>query len=135
MKLTAVIIMLYGLITLFFGIYWLIVDNNFLALVFGISIGVIMMGNAYTAYQNNYTGIYITIVLTLALSIVFALRFTKSVTILPGGMMFVSSIVTLAVSIYSLSYKKHIKEYGCRLVLIEFADKFRIFAVRNGKSI
>ena len=110
MKLTAVIIMLYGLITLFFGIYWLIVDNNFLALVFGISIGVIMMGNAYTAYQNNYTGIYITIVLTLALSIVFALRFTKSVTILPGGMMFVSSIVTLAVSIYSLSYKKHIKE-------------------------
>ncbi len=107
MKLTAIIIMCYGLITLFFGIYWLIADNNFLALVFGICIGVIMMGNAYTAFQKNYTGIYITIVLSLAISIVFAMRFTKSVTILPGGMMFVSSIVTLAFSIYSLSYKKN----------------------------
>ena len=39
-----------------FGIYWLIVDNNFLALVFGVAVGIIMFGNAYTAYRNNYTG-------------------------------------------------------------------------------
>jgi uncharacterized membrane protein (UPF0136 family) len=107
MKIAAIIIFMYGLITLLFGIYWLIVDNNFLALVFGVAVGIIMFGNAYTAYQNNYTGIYITIILSLALTIVFALRFTKSVTILPGGIMFLGSIITLGFCVFSLSYKMH----------------------------
>lgn len=106
MKLESAIILQYGIITLFFGVYWFIADNNFLALVFGIAMFAVMAGNALSAYNNSYVGVYITILLSLVLTVVFALRFTKSVTILPGGIMFLSSIITLGFSIFSLSYKK-----------------------------
>lgn len=112
MKFEAAIIFAYGIVTLFFGVYWFFADDNFLALIFGIAIFAVMSGNALSAYRNNYAGIYITIVLALVLTIVFALRFTKSVTILPGGIMFLSSIITLGFSVFSLSRKKNYNRDG-----------------------
>ena len=107
MKTNSLITLLYGIIILFFGIYWSIVNDNTLSLIFGFSIGMILFINAFSIFfKNNITGVYATLLLSLALTVVFAVRLSSSVSLMPGGVMFLSSMITMGSSIYALALMK-----------------------------
>ena len=55
--------------------------------------------------KNNFSGMYITLILSLTLSIVFALHLTKSLDLFPGGLMFVASLTSLGFSVNALRYR------------------------------
>ena len=106
MKVTALVIMLYGLIVLFSGLYGFIFNESVTSLVLGVIIGVSLLGNSYNTYQNNFTGVYLTIIFSVILTIVFGIRLTQTLRILPVGLLFISSAISMGVSIYALSYRK-----------------------------
>ena len=106
MKSTALILMLYGLIVLFSGLYGFIVNDSVTSLVLGVIIGVSLLGNSFNTFQNNFTGIYLTIIISISLTIIFGIRLTQTLRILPVGLLFISSVVSLGFSIFALSYKK-----------------------------
>lgn len=106
MRITGIVIISYAIITFITGLYIIISDKYLLSLLFYFAVGVVLLWNAYTVINNSISGIYITLILSIALSIVFGLHLTKTLTVFPGGMMFVSSIITMGFTIYALSYKK-----------------------------
>ncbi len=106
MKITALVTLLYGLIVLVSGLYAFIKYDSVWALLFGVIIGIILLGNAYGTFQQNFTGVYITILLSISLAIIFAVRLSRTLSILPVGLMFLSSVVTMGFSVYCLRLRK-----------------------------
>jgi uncharacterized membrane protein (UPF0136 family) len=110
MKLTSLITVVYGLIIFFSGIYGFFMNNSPWALIFGVIVGVILMGNAYATYCNNFMGIYITIIVSIVLSVFGGIRLTRTLSVLPVGLIFVASVISLGFSVFALSYRKFIDE-------------------------
>ena len=105
MKITLVIIIIYAIISFTCGIYVIIADKNFLSLIFYFAVGIVLLGNVIGIKKNNFSGIYITLIISLTLTIVFALHLTKTLSLFPGGLMFVSSLTTLGFSVNALRYR------------------------------
>jgi uncharacterized membrane protein (UPF0136 family) len=106
MKLTALIIMIYGLVILLSGIYGFLVNDSIISLVLGVVFGVTLLGNSYSTLHQNFTGIYITIIVSTVLTIVFGIRLTQTLRILPVGLMFITSVISLGFCVFALSYRK-----------------------------
>lgn len=91
------------------GFYGFFVNKSPWALIMGIIVGIILMGNAYATFHHNFTGVYITIIISIILTAVCGIRLTKTLSVLPVGLMFIASAVSLGFSVYSLSFKKSVE--------------------------
>lgn len=108
MKLTAIVILIYGVITLVGGIMGYVKAQSGMSLLTGGVSGLILIIAAYLIHSGNFAGIYISLLISLGLSIFFGIRFSQSWSLMPAGLMLFLSLIALGFSIYGLSFRSNI---------------------------
>lgn len=110
MKLTGTVIMLYAILMVVGGVIAYFKSESILFLFATIVFGAVLLYSSALIAGNNFTGVYISLLITFGLGVFFGLRYTKLGSIMPTGIMTILSMFALGFSIYALSNRESPEE-------------------------
>ncbi|PSF33114.1 hypothetical protein C7H19_20690 [Aphanothece hegewaldii CCALA 016] len=88
--------LLYGLLALVGGIAAYSKVKSKASLISGAISGIILLLGAFLQFQGVAWGFYLSLIVTIALLVVFSLRLVKTRKFMPSGLMLIAGLVTLA---------------------------------------
>ncbi|MEA5510136.1 TMEM14 family protein [Crocosphaera sp. UHCC 0190] len=97
MNLTVLAAFLYGIILLVGGIIGYAKAKSKPSLISGVVTGLLLISAAIIQLQNISWGLTLAQITTILLIVVFAIRFIKTRKWMPGGLMLILSVATLAI--------------------------------------
>lgn len=104
MSFTKIFFILYGIILLA-GAYFGWKAGSKISLIMAICSGILVLFSVYVAAGNPILGYRLLTVLSGILSIIFILRFMKTHSMMPAGMLLILSLAALAVSLSQIFRK------------------------------
>lgn len=107
MKITAIIVFIYGLLITLGGIMGFVKAGSNASLVSGISFGVPLLIAAHYISQGKIAAQYFALILTFILDGVFTYRFAKTLNFFPAGFLSLASLAVLIV--ITLKVRKTLK--------------------------
>jgi uncharacterized membrane protein (UPF0136 family) len=106
MKLTGTVVMVYGILIVIGGVIAYFKTETILFLFATIVFGAILLYSAFLISGNNFSGVYMSLLISFGLGVFFGLRYTKLGSIMPVGIMTILSMFALGFSIYALSNRE-----------------------------
>lgn len=89
-KMVSTTVFIYGVLLLILAAYGYYATQSQISLIAGLIFGGSITLSALAMFAHNKTGIYVAMILTLALTIVFSIRYSNTEKSLPGIMAIVS---------------------------------------------
>ncbi len=96
MNASALLVFVYAVLTLVGGIFGFVKTGSRPSLIAGIVSGLLLLAAGYGLLRGQSWGLPLTMVLTAALLIFFAVRYGRTRAFMPAGLMAILSVLTLA---------------------------------------
>lgn len=106
MKLTGIVILVYGVITLAGGIIGYMSARSMVSLISGGVFGAILIIDSFYIFKSNSLAIYLALAISIILSVTFGIRFSKTFSMVPTGLMLIVSLIAAGFAVYGLSLRE-----------------------------
>ena len=103
MHLSVIAAIAYGILAIVGGIIGYVKVKSKVSLVSGVVSGLLLLASGIAAAQGVTGAILFSKLVTIALIIVFAIRWAKTRKFMPAGLMLVAGVVTLSVMLFARS--------------------------------
>jgi len=108
-KLTHIVILIYGILSIAAGIVGFFKTDTFITLTICVVSGGILIFASNLIGGANFKGVIIALITSFLLGLFFSLKYTKYGVMMPTGIMTIISMLALGFSVYALTNKDQYK--------------------------
>jgi uncharacterized membrane protein (UPF0136 family) len=106
MKFTGTVIFLYGILMFLGGIGAFIKGSGIITISIAIVSAAALVFCSGLINKANFTGVYLSLLISFALGVFFGLKYSKFDDIMPDGILTILSMFAIGFSVYALSNKE-----------------------------
>lgn len=101
-KIATYVVLVYGFLLIAGGVIGFMQAKSKASLIAGSISGVVILASGIMMLQGTKLAVYLALVVTLALSVVFFMRWSKTRAFMPSGMMLILNEITFIIVLLSL---------------------------------